>query len=329
MTDKPWDAPNRREPTPTQPDAGQGPHEAEDICRDLDPPGKPQQINSPLLPGLYVTATPIGHARDISLRALEVLRGVDLIAAEDTRVTAKLLAIYGIRKPVVPYNDHNGPEARPKLLAKLADGARIAQVSDAGMPLVSDPGYKLVRACLDAGVAVEVIPGPSAPLTALALSGLATDRFLFAGFLPTKSGERRNVLAELAPLRASLIFFESPNRLADSLTDMAEVLGDRQAAVARELTKLHQEVRRGPLSELAAAFGDPPKGEITVVIAPPAPSQTQTDWRTVDSALRKLLPFAPLKVVAETVSEMLGLSKRDVYARGQALKDLAIKDAEN
>jgi 16S rRNA (cytidine1402-2'-O)-methyltransferase len=283
------------------------------------PSGKPGQNELPLPAGLYVTATPIGHARDISLRALDVLAGVDLIAAEDTRVSAKLLAIYDIRKPVVPYNDHNGHQVRPRLIERLQDGARMALVSDAGMPLVSDPGFKLVRAALAAGIAVDVIPGASASLAALALSGLPSDRFLFAGFLPTKKGERLRALAELASVRASLIFYESPQRLGESLADMAAVLGAREASVGRELTKLHQQVRRGTLSDLAAAFAEPPRGEITVVVGPPAAAApAQTDRIAV--ALAKALPFMPLKAAAEMIGEMLEVPKRDVYALGLKMK---------
>ena len=203
---------------------------------------------SELAPGLYVTATPIGNARDITLRALDVLQGADLIAAEDTRVTAKLLAIFGIEKTLTAYNDHNAPHERPRLLGRLKDGARIALVSDAGTPLVSDPGYKLVRDALAEGIAVQAIPGASAPLTALTLAGLPTDRFFFVGFLAPKSGERRSTLQELKTIRATLVFFEGPQRLAESLADMAEILGPRPAAVTRELTKLHEEVRRGDLA---------------------------------------------------------------------------------
>lgn len=256
----------------------------------------------------------------MTLRGLDVLRGVDLIVAEDTRVTAKLLAIYDIRKPVLPYNDHSGQTVRDGLIAKLQAGQRIAQVSDAGMPLVSDPGFKLVRQALEAGLTVEVIPGASAPLAALALSGLPSDRFLFAGFLPTKAGERQTALTELAGLRASLIFFESPQRLGETLTAMAAAFGPRPAAVARELTKLHQEVRRGPLPELAAAFAEPPRGEITIVVGPPAPAADATDWRPIEAALAKALPFMPLKAAAEMIAALTGTGKREVYARGLALK---------
>src|SRR5271168_2416733 len=225
-------------------------------------PATPESPN-PLAPGLYVTATPIGHARDVTLRALDVLKGCDLIAAEDTRVTSKLLAIYGIAKPLMAYNDHNAARERPRLLARLRTGQRIALVSDAGTPLVSDPGFKLVREAIAEDVHVEAIPGASALLTALVLAGLPSDRFLFAGFMPTRSGERRNVLAELKSIPASLVFFESPNRLRESLADMSDVLGARMAAVGRELTKLHEDVRRGMLSTLAASYADEdaPRGE--------------------------------------------------------------------
>jgi len=198
-----------------------------------------------LAPGLYVTATPIGNARDITLRALDVLKGCDFICAEDTRVTAKLLAIHGIRKTLSAYNDHNAVRERPKLLARLRHGARIALVSDAGTPLVSDPGFKLVREAIAEGITIHAVPGASAALAALALAGLPSDRFLFAGFLPSKAGERRTALESLKSITASLILFEAPQRLAESLADMREVLGDRPAVVARELTKLHEEARRG------------------------------------------------------------------------------------
>ncbi|HEY1961153.1 MAG TPA: 16S rRNA (cytidine(1402)-2'-O)-methyltransferase [Rhizomicrobium sp.] len=270
--------------------------------------------------GLYVVATPIGNAADITLRALAVLKACDLIAAEDTRVTSKLLAIHGISKPLSAYNDHNAARERPRLLAKLRGGARIALVSDAGTPLVSDPGYKLVRAALAEGLPVQAIPGPSAALTALALAGLPTDRFLFAGFLPTKSGERRRVLAELRSTRASLIFFESPQRLADALADMAEVLGSRPAAVARELTKLHEEVRRGDLEQLAAQYAEeaPPKGEVTVVVGPPP--DTAPDFAKADALLSKALPLMPLSGAADLIAEALDLPKRAIYERALALK---------
>jgi 16S rRNA (cytidine1402-2'-O)-methyltransferase len=271
-----------------------------------------------LAPGLYVVSTPIGHARDVSLRALDVLADADLIAAEDTRVTAKLLAIYGIEKPLTAYNDHNAPRERPKLLAKLAQGARLALVSDAGTPLVSDPGYKLVREALAAGIAVQAVPGASASLAALASAGLPTDRFLFAGFLPVKSGERRRVLEEFKALRATLVFFEAPQRLAESLADMAEIFGPRPAAVTRELTKLHEEIKRGDLAALAKDYSTQPKGEIVVLVAPA--EAAGPDWLRIERALDKALDFMPLSAAVDLVAEMLEAPRREVYARALAKK---------
>ena len=266
-------------------------------------------------PGLYVVATPIGNAADIGLRALKVLAGADVVAAEDTRVTAKLFAIHGLSKPLLPYNDHNAAGMRPKLLKRLKDGAVVALVSDAGTPLISDPGYRLVREALAGDIAVHAIPGASAPLAALTLSGLPTDRFLFAGFLPSKQGERRGRLEELRGVPASLVFFESPQRLAESLADMAEILGARPAAVARELTKLHEEIRRDGLAALAHRYGNAPapKGEITVVVGPPV--DAEPDWRKADGLLDRALGFMPVKAAADLVAEALDLPRRAVYAR--------------
>jgi 16S rRNA (cytidine1402-2'-O)-methyltransferase len=265
--------------------------------------------------GLYIVATPIGHARDLSLRALDTLKAADLIAAEDTRVTAKLLAIHGIAKPLIPYNDHNGARQRPGLIARIQSGAAVALVSDAGMPLVSDPGYKLVRAVLAEGLAATAVPGPSAALTALALSGLPSDRFLFAGFLPVKPGPRAQVLEEFKNLSASLILFESAPRLAESLAAIAAVLGPRPAAVARELTKLHEEVRRGSLPELAAHYAEAgaPKGEVTLVIGPPLAEATAT--ARIDAALDAALAFMPVKAAAQMIADLTGEARKDVYAR--------------
>ena len=274
-----------------------------------------------LSPGLYVTATPIGNASDITLRALHVLKSCDAIVAEDTRVTARLLAIHGISRPLLIYNDHNAPSVRPKLLQRLREGARLALVSDAGTPLISDPGLKLVTAAHEQGTAVYPIPGPSAPLAALAVAGLPSERFLFAGFLPPKSGERRSMLEELKSVPATLIFFESAQRLADSLRDMAEILGARDAAVARELTKLHEEIRRAPLRELADFYSnaEAPKGEITLVIGPPGPKSEETPAR-IDDLLAQVLPFMPVKSAATLIADLTGASRRAVYNRAIALK---------
>jgi 16S rRNA (cytidine1402-2'-O)-methyltransferase len=275
-----------------------------------------------LTTGLSILATPIGNARDISLRALDILKGCDVIAAEDTRVTAKLLAIHGIAKPLIPYNDHNGPQMRPKILARLEQGESVVLVSDAGTPLVSDPGYKLVREVIAAGVSVVAVPGPSAVLAGLTLSGLPSDRFLFAGFLPAKAGERRSMLEEIGGVRATLIFFESAQRLEESLPALAEVLGDRQAVVARELTKLHEEVRRGTLHELAAHYAKAgaPKGEVTLLVAPPDRAAA-ADSARIDAALKAALVFMPVKAAAEMIADLTDGSRKALYARALELKD--------
>jgi 16S rRNA (cytidine1402-2'-O)-methyltransferase len=276
--------------------------------------------------GLYILATPIGNAQDISLRALSVLAACDLVLAEDTRVTAKLFAIHGIQKTLSPYNDHNAAEARPAILGKLQRGARIVLVSDAGTPLVSDPGFKLVRAAIAEGIPVTAIPGPSAALAALAVAGLPTDRFLFAGFLSAKAGERARALDELKGLRASLIFFESGPRLAETLAAMAEVLGPRDAVVARELTKLHEDVRRGTLNELAALYekAGTPKGEITLVVGPPA--EVAPDTAAIDAALKAALPFMPVKAAADMIAALTGAGRKSVYDRALDLKPGELKD---
>jgi 16S rRNA (cytidine1402-2'-O)-methyltransferase len=273
-----------------------------------------------LAPGLYVVATPIGNASDISLRALSVLRAADAIVAEDTRVTAKLLALHGISRPLLTYNDHNAARERPKLLARLVGGAVLALVSDAGTPLISDPGHKLVREAHEAAIAVYTLPGASALLAGLSIAGLPTNCFFFAGFLPAKSGERRTALEKLREIDATLVFFESPQRLKDSLAEMAEILGHREAAVARELTKLHEEVRRGTLFELATQYsGAPPKGEITLIVAPPEETPPAGESK-VDALLAHALPHMPVKAAAALVAEATGHSRRDIYARALALK---------
>jgi 16S rRNA (cytidine1402-2'-O)-methyltransferase len=274
-----------------------------------------------LAAGLYILATPIGNAADISLRALETLRACDVIAAEDTRVTSKLLAIHGISRPLIPYNDHNGPQMRPKILARLERGERVVLVSDAGTPLVSDPGYKLVREAIAAGASIIALPGPSAVLTALTLSGLPSDRFLFAGFLSARPGERKAALEEVKGVGATLIFFESAQRLAESLTAMTQVLGDRQAVVARELTKLHEEVRRGSMTELAAHYekSGAPKGEVTLLIA--GPQGAAPDSGKIDAALKAALVFMPVKAAADLIAGLTDGSRKQIYARALELKD--------
>ena len=272
-------------------------------------------------PGLYVVATPIGNADDITLRALAVLRGAEVIACEDTRVTGKLMARHGISTPLVAYHDHNAARMRPLLLERLRRGEAIALVSDAGTPLVSDPGFKLVREAIAEHLPVTTLPGPSAALAGLVLSGLPSDRFLFAGFLPPKTAARRRALVELAAVPATLVFFEGASRLADTLRDMAETLGDRPAAVAREITKLYEEVRRGGLSELGAHYSaaGPPRGEVVVVVgAPPAERPALTE-DALDAQLEAALTGMSVKDASAAVAAATGLKRRDVYARALAL----------
>nr|WP_309394435.1 16S rRNA (cytidine(1402)-2'-O)-methyltransferase [Chelatococcus sambhunathii] len=270
----------------------------------------------PLAPGLHVVATPIGTLADITLRALETLAGADLILCEDTRVTRKLTSHYGISTPLAAYHEHNAAEMRPVVLEKLAAGGRLALVSDAGTPLVSDPGFKLVRDAIAAGAAVTSAPGASAVLTALVLSGLPTDRFFFEGFLPAKAQARAARIAELSRLPATLVLFESGPRLAASLADLVAGLGDRPAAVARELTKRFEEVRRASLPELAAALASEaaPKGEIALVVGPPPEEETlpETD---LDAALTAALARVSVKDAVAEVAASTGVPRREVYAR--------------
>lgn len=272
--------------------------------------------------GLYIVATPIGNADDITLRALATLEQADLIACEDTRVTGKLLAFYGIAARKIPYHEHNAARAGPILLRHLERGQAVALVSDAGTPLISDPGYRLVNACHDAGIPVTVIPGASAPIAALAVSGLPSDRFLFAGFLPVKQAARRKTLKELSSVRATLVLFESPRRLAASLGDMAAILGHRKAAVARELTKFFEEVRRATLEELARHYREagPPKGEVVIVVAPPEKSALlAADAVDIDAQLGAALKSLGVRDAAAKVAAATGVSKRELYSRALAL----------
>jgi 16S rRNA (cytidine1402-2'-O)-methyltransferase len=282
------------------------------------------EIEAPAIEsGLHIVATPIGNLRDITLRALEVLASADAIACEDTRVTRKLLDHYCIATPLTPYHEHNAASARPKLLARLAAGAAIALVSDAGTPLISDPGFKLVRAAHEAGHAVTAVPGASATLAALIVAGLPTDRFFFEGFLPTKEGQRRARIAELACIPASLLLFESGPRLARALSDLAAGLGAREAAICRELTKLHEEVRRGELAALARDYAGapPPRGEIVIVIAPPVAGSGEIDADALDEMLRRALGRASVKDAVAEVAAATGRSRREVYQRALALSD--------
>lgn len=277
-------------------------------------------IEAELDPGLYLVATPIGNLADLTLRALAVLRGVDRIICEDTRVSRKLMAKYGITTPLDVYHDHNAEKVRPAILASLHHGARVALISDAGTPLISDPGFKLVQAAIDEHLPVTAVPGPSAAITALILSGLPPDAFLFAGFLPPRQAARQRALERWATVEATLIFYESTQRLAETLVDMVERLGNRTAAVARELTKLHEEVRRGKLAELAEYYqaSGPARGEAVVLVGPPEP--VQPDWAEVDERLRAaLVRFSVRDAVAKLAAET-ELSRGELYRRALSIR---------
>jgi 16S rRNA (cytidine1402-2'-O)-methyltransferase len=290
-----------------------------DLSRHLPPPAL---SDAPLAPGLYLVATPIGNLRDITLRALDVLASCDVLLAEDTRVTGKLLSAYGIRTRLERHDEHVAERAIPGILDRLEAGERVALVSDAGTPMVSDPGYRLAREAIAAGHPVIPIPGASAALAALTLAGLPTDRFLFAGFPPPKSAARRTFLEEFANVRATLIFYEGASRVADCLADMAAVFGPRPAAVCRELTKLYETCVRGTLPELAA---DPrfeaPKGEIVVLVGPGAEKAASAD--DVEAALREAVSRLPLGEAASEVAKAFGLSRKDLYRQALALKETA------
>ncbi|MDP4023211.1 16S rRNA (cytidine(1402)-2'-O)-methyltransferase [Methylobacterium sp. NEAU 140] len=277
----------------------------------------------PLAPGLHIVATPIGNLRDVTIRALATLAAADAVLAEDTRVTRTLLAHYGITTPLVAYHEHSGETVRERVVARLREGEALALVSDAGTPLVSDPGYKLVQAAIEAGIAITPVPGPSAVTTALVAAGLPTDRFFFEGFLPQKAGARRNRLEALAGVPGTLVLFESPHRLPEMLADAAAVLGpERPAAVTRELTKLYETVRRDTLGSLADRFGGegPPKGEIVVVIgAAPATERATDGDAALDAALRAALERHSIKDAASLVADETGQPRRLVYARALAL----------
>jgi 16S rRNA (cytidine1402-2'-O)-methyltransferase len=273
-------------------------------------------MNDKLEPGLYIVATPIGNLSDLSPRAADVLARADLIAAEDSRVTAKLLHHIGVRRPMTPYHDHNADRVRPGLVARMAAEA-VALVSDAGTPLISDPGYKLVRDARAAGIGIVTIPGPSAAIAALTLAGLPTDRFAFFGFLPAKG--KAAAIAEAGRFRGSLVFYESGPRLGATLAALQKGLGDRDAAVAREISKRFEETVTGTLAELAARYAEaPPKGEIVIVVAPPGDTPASAD--DLDTLLREAMTrLSPSRAAAE-VAEALGLPRRAVYERAQKLK---------
>jgi 16S rRNA (cytidine1402-2'-O)-methyltransferase len=270
--------------------------------------------------GLHLVATPIGNLGDITLRALETLAGVDVIACEDTRITRRLTERFGITVELTPYHEHNAAAARPKLLAQLAQGAAIALVSDAGTPLISDPGYKLVREACAAGYAVNALPGPSSVLTALSVAALPTDRFFFEGFLPAKETARRARLAELARIDATLVMFESGNRVQDTLRDLAGVMGAREAAICRELTKLHEQVLRATLADLAGnADGLETRGEFVLVVGPPARDAQTLTAEALDDLLREQLGHHSVKDAVVHAVELSGRPRREVYARALEL----------
>lgn len=275
----------------------------------------------PLEPALYLVATPIGNLGDVTIRALETFAAADIVACEDTRVTRILLERYGIRRRMIAYHEHNEAEAAIKLVAAVAEGKSVALASDAGTPLVSDPGYRLVQEAIKQGVRVVPIPGASALLSALTASGLPNDAFMFAGFLPVKAGQKKARIEALAEVQATLIFYESPRRLADTTQVMAEVLGDRQAVVARELTKTFEELRRGTLPELAAHYAQAgaPKGEAVLCVAPPG-ERAEPDAADTDRMLLALAREMPSAKAAGEAARMTGLKKTDLYQRLLALK---------
>jgi len=269
-----------------------------------------------------LVATPIGNLRDITIRALDALSAADLIACEDTRVTARLLARHGIRQPLLAYHAHNRHRLEASLVERMMAGERIALVTDAGTPLISDPGEGLVKAALAAGIDVAVLPGPSAALAALALSGLPAEPFLFLGFPPAKANDRRRYLAQFVSVPATLVLFEAPHRLSQSLAEMAELFGPRPAAVARELTKLHEEVRRGRLDDLARHYGETgqPKGEIVVVIGPPA-EEGRKEVIDLDAVLVRALENRSLRDAVEEAAILTGRPRREIYVRALALRN--------
>jgi 16S rRNA (cytidine1402-2'-O)-methyltransferase len=273
----------------------------------------------PLEPGLYIVAGPIGNLGDLTPRAAAILRRAAVIAVEDTRVSARLLRHAGSDRPMIPYHDHSGEGVRQRLIDRMASES-VALLSDAGTPLISDPGYKLVRDARAAGRRINTLPGPSAAIAALTLSGLPTDRFLFMGFLPAKAKARGDALDEVAALRATLVFYESGPRLSESLSAMAAHLGDRDAAVSREISKAFEETATGTLSQLSTRYAEaPPKGEIVVTVGPPgdAPPASAED---ADAALREALTRLPVSKAAGEVAKKLGLDRRALYDRAMVLK---------
>ncbi len=271
-------------------------------------------------PGLYLVATPIGNLGDITLRALETLAGVDIVACEDTRITHRLMERYGIEASLTPYHEHNAESARPKILEKLSQGLSVALVSDAGTPLISDPGFKLVREVCAAGHDVIALPGPSSVLAALSVAALPTDKFFFEGFLPPKQNARRARLSELSRIDATLVMFESGARVQDSLQDIALSMGERDAAICREMTKLHEDVRRAKVSELAASAGElETRGEFVLVIGPPSENSGAISDAALDDLLRASLKHDSVKDAVASAMEISGRPRREIYARALEL----------
>ena len=309
------DSPGQVQPNDTMPESKQ-------VSNDAPSPA------SGLASGtLYIVATPIGNAGDISLRALQTLNAVNVVACEDTRVTGKLFARHGIHTSLNAYHEHNAERTRPRLIKRLKNGETVALVSDAGTPMISDPGYKLVRACIEEGIPVITLPGASSVLAALVLSGLPTDRFFFGGFLPQKKGARRALLASFAAIPSTLVLLESPRRLAASMADMAAVLGERDAAVSREITKLYEETRRGTLQELATAYAGEaaPKGEAVVVIGPPS-GRAEMEEDDVDALLLAALKRTSLRDAVREITDVSGLPRQTIYQRALALNSSADGD---
>ncbi len=279
----------------------------------------PKEPAKSLQPGLYVTATPIGNLADITYRAVNVLNCVDLILCEDTRVSAKLLSHYEISTNCIAYHDHNGARVRPQVVEKLKSGAAIALISDAGTPLISDPGFKLVREAADLGINILSVPGPSSPIAALSIAGLPSDRFLFLGFLPAKTHARRQVLSEVSGINSTLVFLETGPRLIKMLRDVLDVLGPRRGVVAREMTKLYEEVSRGTIDQLIERFGEVArvKGEIVVIVEPPAEKAFTAD--EIDSLITEHLHSTSLKEAVAHVAEITGVARRKIYTRALSL----------
>jgi len=273
--------------------------------------------------GLYIVSTPIGNLSDITLRALDILKLADLIVCEDTRVSGVLLAHYGIKKPLLSYNDHNGDERRPEIFAALESGKHVALISDAGTPLVSDPGYKLVREALEKDIYVTAIPGASSVLSALCLSGLPSDQFFFGGFLPSKAEALRKYITSLAVIPATLIFFESARRLPESIKALKDILSDRDAAIVREITKLYEESRRGKLSELLVNIekNGTPKGEVVIVVAPPREQETINN-QDIEEKIALLLKSHSVKEAASIIAEQTGRPRKEIYAIALKIQSL-------